>query len=122
VTLPLRVSKGMIEFMKDHATILQETQGTAKPQEYFEKALREDFASTVDLLHLNHEEIYRKYRIPEPGETENKATIQVPTEFYEELERDSKKLGLTVEEYAEKLGRYAMTHNIPSQILSQAGE
>jgi len=70
VTLPLRVHRGMIKFIKDHAAILKETLGTRTPKEYFEHALEEDFDAQVDGMRLNHEEIYRKYGIPDPEKTE----------------------------------------------------
>jgi len=65
VTLAIRVQRGMIKFMKDHAELFEERHGTGTPEEYFEQALEQDFAAELDSLHLNQEEIYRKYGIAE---------------------------------------------------------
>jgi len=65
VTLQLRVHKGMIDFINDHAALFEKKEGTRTPVEYFESALKGDFDATVDCMHLNHKEIYRKYGIPD---------------------------------------------------------
>ena len=65
VILQLRVHKGMIDFLNDHAALFEEKEGTRTPAEYFEQALEGDFDAMVDGMRLDHEMIYSKYEIPD---------------------------------------------------------
>jgi hypothetical protein len=61
--IQLTVSRGMVQFIKDHAAILQELGGTRTPEDFFENSIILDFNATLDAMHLKPEEIYKKYAI-----------------------------------------------------------
>jgi hypothetical protein len=64
------VSKGIVQFMKEHAHYFEETKATfgwfSTPKEFFESAVRGDFDVTLDIMGLKREEIYEQYGIPNP--------------------------------------------------------